>query len=293
MICSGNAKRHKRKVTVAVESLDDRIVLSAASALGTQAAAAVEIAPATPHSAGLVRRFDAGLDHLNGLANQGLDNFNGQVNNQIGGVDAATQALIGQTGMGINNVPIVNVGTIMALNRVNIAVAEPLDRFISRFEIGLNRFTRDINNRLVLLGRRFDSSDPALESAVSTGQGELPGRGSGGQRPMAQRAGGGARRPAAWDRCSPQCDRQQHSSIAVVACRSHQQARGRDRTDRVRDDDREPTRHERWGWRQPLRFRPSRNGDRLRKRHRHRRDRHRGHAVLLRRATGESSTHTP
>jgi hypothetical protein len=172
MSCTRNLKRQKRNATLVVESLDDRVVLSAASAVGLHAAAAVEVTRAATESAGLIQRFDAALDGINGLVNRGLNHFNGQVNNQIGGVDAVTQALFGQTVAGINNFASVNVASEVAneaaLNRVAIAIVNPFDRFISTFDVGLNRFTREINNRLVLLGRQFDTADSALESPMIT-----------------------------------------------------------------------------------------------------------------------------
>jgi hypothetical protein len=166
MFCTRNLKRQKRNATLVVETLDDRLVLSAASAVGTHATAAVEVTRATTDSAGLIHRFDAALDGINGLVNRGLNHFNGQVNNQIGGVDTVTQALIGPTVAGINNFASVNVAREAVLNRVTSAVVNPFDRFISRFDVGLNRYTREINNQLIVLGRQFDTTDSALESAV-------------------------------------------------------------------------------------------------------------------------------
>jgi hypothetical protein len=166
MFCASNLRRQKRKVSLVVESLDDRVVLSAIAAVGAHAAAAVEVARATTQSARLIDRFDAALDRINGLVNRGFDHFDGLINNQIGGVDAVTQGLISQGMAGVSNDAIVNDAREAALNQVTIAVVNPLDRFISTFDVGLNRFTRDINNQLVQLRRTFDRADPALESAT-------------------------------------------------------------------------------------------------------------------------------
>jgi hypothetical protein len=153
-------------VTLVVESLDDRVVLSAPSAIGAHAAAAVGVTRASSQSAGLIRRFDAALERINGLVNRGLDHFNGLVNNQIGGVDAAIQTLNSQSMPGISNDPIVNDAREAALKQVTIGIVNPLDRFISRFDTGLNRFTRAINDQFAQLGRQFNRADTALRSAV-------------------------------------------------------------------------------------------------------------------------------
>jgi hypothetical protein len=59
-------QRQKHRAIPLVESLDDRVVLSAASTIGTPAAAAVEIARATNRSTRLLHRFHASVNHLNG-----------------------------------------------------------------------------------------------------------------------------------------------------------------------------------------------------------------------------------
>ena len=165
----GHDERKKRRARPGVEPLDNRVVPSGASALGTPAVAAAAHLAAPPHQ-GVATRFGATVSHIESQVMTPFDRASHRIDHvetiDQGAVDRAAARTIAAT------IPSARAAAVR-LTRSTDTIARNFDQSAIRTDLRWNRTARILDDRLDQAVRRDVRRDPALEPMALAAEAHL------------------------------------------------------------------------------------------------------------------------
>jgi hypothetical protein len=162
----GQDEKKKRRARPCVEPLDDRVVLSGASALATHAMATA----ATHAHQGIIARFDATVDRFEDQAVTNFDLAGRRIDRSV----TTNQGDVRRDAARLQNGTIPSARTAaVQLSRSTDALARALGQFADRSELRWNQTARTLDNRLDQAVGRDVGTDPALGPAAQAAEANL------------------------------------------------------------------------------------------------------------------------